>query len=130
MKWTEDQPTKDGWYWHRGNDGIPKIARVIGTMARIAETSFTVGTFPGEWAGPLSVPDEPAKRHFHLSMLTLSQISKKLRELVDHLELLKSSGVVPVAELVDLIARAKERQENNLATLEMEELVEKYRARG
>lgn len=74
MKWTKEKPTAPGWYWYRepwrlGPDEEQQVSVRNVYVARDGElyvasedpegdADTLVATNDGEWAGPLSPPEE------------------------------------------------------------------------
>ena len=66
MTWTTTPPTEEGWYWHQEGRGtgfsFVKIDLVYemdeGLMWFIGDNLTPVEQIPGEWAGPLTPPEE------------------------------------------------------------------------
>ena len=64
MKWTTEQPTVPGWYWHRMTDGLTwmeQIEVLDGRLVVIEDHPYgpqPVAGCTGEWAGPIPEPEE------------------------------------------------------------------------
>ena len=61
MKWTTEQPTREGWYWYRGFEGPePSVVFVEDAYGAfwIDDGSVAVDELRPEveWAGPIEVP--------------------------------------------------------------------------
>ena len=68
MKWTSEKPSVPGWYWWHDVDrpGTPCIVQVISdgyglTVYGLEEYSRRLYETHGEWAGPLTEPEEETK---------------------------------------------------------------------
>jgi hypothetical protein len=67
MTWTKDKPTVPGWYWYRNPHGfvwVENIDEKDGELCAVstAGVMYLVENYPGEWAGPLPLPEEPSHR--------------------------------------------------------------------
>jgi hypothetical protein len=70
MKWTTKQPKKEGWYWFRGEKWRldpdtkgPIIVRIrfvksLGMIFCDGRLPQLVGSWPGEFAGPIPFPSD------------------------------------------------------------------------
>lgn len=58
--WTEELPTKDGWYWWRfGKDRLQIIRVYQGHTFKMGTSHFqTPEALRGEWRGPLELPPD------------------------------------------------------------------------
>lgn len=59
MKWTQDKPTKDGYYWLRRDNIEPEVMEIHNGMACEADVSFELEDDRYEsalWFGPLTPP--------------------------------------------------------------------------
>lgn len=65
MKWTNNKPTKEGWYWYDPDGGFPE-KRMIYFVDNDLDLwidhhdyeFFPISEFDGKWAGPIPEPDE------------------------------------------------------------------------
>ena len=72
MIWTNNKPTKPGWYWWRRTNGKHWTERVAAKYRVVAHggTLWMLGFHKiplshdwldyGEWAGPIPLPEEPS----------------------------------------------------------------------
>ena len=51
LVWTDEPPKVPGWYWHKENSGE---IRMIGVGVDLSEYE----SLPGQWAGPIPMPEE------------------------------------------------------------------------
>lgn len=70
MRWTKEVPTRDGWYWFRDAQWRKApdlrgalIVRVVinerlGALFCDGRLPRSVDSWPGEWAGPITIPEE------------------------------------------------------------------------
>lgn len=68
MKWKNDKPTVEGWYWYRQprKNGIREgqfypstMAHVDGSLWCDCDSQYdAVTAFDGQWAGPIPEPNE------------------------------------------------------------------------
>ena len=66
LVWTTDKPTVPGWYWWRVSFGRTPTTLFISRDHIHENDVFTAGALvmflrevPGEWAGPVPLPEEP-----------------------------------------------------------------------
>lgn len=65
MRWSKSKPKKPGWYWYRSERGfvwIENIDLVKGELCTVSMkdgSTYRLRGYDGEWAGPLSPPEEP-----------------------------------------------------------------------
>jgi hypothetical protein len=68
MKWTDDKPKVEGWYWHRRIDLPHKNEGILHVHKNKKKRMFvwdemdakwdTVNHYNGQWAGPIPSPEE------------------------------------------------------------------------
>jgi hypothetical protein len=73
MKWTNEKPTVEGWYFYRGTTGPHTVNHTLvvrvsfGDGVRVrkdvalvyeGEERYSIDRMPGEWAGPIPEPEE------------------------------------------------------------------------
>jgi len=59
LRWTRERPTKEGWYWYKHDDGQRIIGRLFHGGLHFPGGNFnSLKDMPGEWAGPIPVPEE------------------------------------------------------------------------
>lgn len=64
LRWTKENPTKEGWYWYRKDSSsvANNIVRVSWSQEKnclvgnVWLSQFDVKEFGGEWAGPIEEP--------------------------------------------------------------------------
>lgn len=55
VTWTSKQPEKAGWYWWRGRPDVKPDIHYV------SEQDIEEGNPPGQWAGPITEPEESLK---------------------------------------------------------------------
>ena len=65
LTWTDNRPQVPGWYWFKGEYGI-RIAWIKHDSRKMNELYAVIGgvgnwmsTLHGQWAGPITEPQEP-----------------------------------------------------------------------
>lgn len=60
LRWTNERPTKPGWYWYRdarfSDHPRAYYVREDGTIAHPDDAEAHVNELSGEWAGPADSP--------------------------------------------------------------------------
>lgn len=64
MKWTDERPTKPGWYWWRSDTRTLMVVCYVEMSERDGCVSFAYGEryrllseMKGQWAGPIMEPE-------------------------------------------------------------------------
>ena len=61
MVWSNDRPTRPGYYWFRGNANgrfLEQVVRVSGGRVMMVSVQYSVvlDSLVGTWAGPIEIP--------------------------------------------------------------------------